>query len=69
MNDDFLGPLFDQPEPDDLPSDAEPALPENCLFLPAPLPKKPGELERLEAAYRYCKHLPKVIFEEPDDEE
>ncbi|WP_298107420.1 hypothetical protein [Bradyrhizobium sp.] len=69
MSDDaFLGPLFDEPAPDDGESVATADdVPPNCLYLPGRL--KPGELEKLEQAYRYATHLPRVIFEEPDDDE
>jgi len=67
MSDDFLGPIFDEPELDDAVKSAADEVPPNCLYLPGRL--KPGELERLEHAYRNAKHLPKVIFEEPADDE
>jgi hypothetical protein len=63
-----IGPLCDEPEPDDGANVVQPDAPSNHLVVPGRL--KPGEtLEQLEQAYRYSKHLPKVIFEEPADDE
>jgi len=64
--DDYIGPLFDEQPPDEASSGA-PDVPENCLYLPAPLINKPGALEAVEHAYRNCRNLPRVIFEEPPD--
>ena len=62
MSDDiFLGPAFDEPEGDEIV--VAPDAPTNALALPGPL-KKPGELEALERAYRSCKHLPEIIFDD-----
>jgi hypothetical protein len=58
----FQGPLFDEPETDEIVAPDEPT---NALALPGPL-KNPGELEALERAYRSCKHLPEILFDVTD---